>query len=127
MHTGQQYGRTENAHLIHNVPLHYVKIYVWCSLSGGKIMHLMFYIDAIHSEGHVIYDVAPVLLWLQLAEYEKQKPTESTNPVERPCPSAVIKYPYCIKEARNIMKIVAVSSEAVRIYACVNIVMDRTC
>jgi hypothetical protein len=47
------YWSSQNSHLTHKVPLHPVKVGVWCAVNARRIVVLVFFNETINCEIHV--------------------------------------------------------------------------
>jgi hypothetical protein len=64
-----RYWSAENPHSIHEVPLHDVKIGVWCAISAHRIIGPVFFQETINSERYVRLILTP--FFRELTEEEK--------------------------------------------------------
>jgi hypothetical protein len=64
-----RYWGTENPHAVYEVPLHDVKLGVWCAISARRITGLVIFHEAINSERYVRLILSP--FYIQQTNEEK--------------------------------------------------------
>jgi hypothetical protein len=64
-----RYWSTENPHAVHEVPLHDLKVGVWCAISARRIIGPVFFHETINSERYVRLILSP--FFDQLTDEEK--------------------------------------------------------